>query len=667
MKLRPEFKSIRAQAINNNVVDIDEILGDLIRTETRLTTQAKLDRNPLHDNSDGANVFAAGRGRPHFTTGRSPNYGRLQAANTGDIKCRHCEEIGHVQAHCKKRNICVYCKRNGHIISECRTLQNKSSSGSRPMGTSSFLVAGNESSSTSEVGNSPSPATLDTLVQEALNRVLPSAIQAAFSTVGLTGKSHLWHLDSASFNHMTGNPTLFQTYNLVRDMFVEVANGHKLKVAGIGHAHTPNVDLPNTLYVPSLVPNLISIGQLVDNGCQVTFSPSGCIIQDMRTQRQIGRGSKNGRNFYIEELRVGKPGAFISTLESSGIENKIISLDLCNRQRLASHLDFCHGTNSYSVHNNTRLWNLWHSRLGHPHAARLRTMFQHSLLPVSLNTRNLPPDIVCEHCIEAKSVKKYFSSSTTVIDEPFSLVHTDLWGPAPVTSRLGYKYFALFIDHATRYIWIYFLRHKSDLLQVAQEFVRMVQTQFNRPVKVIRSDPGGEFSSHALKKFYTDNGMLYQQSCPGVSEQNGLVERKHRHVLDLARALLLESHVPSSFWVEVVHTVVYLINRQISTVLQNRTPYELLMGTKPSYSMLRVFGCLCFVLLPQSERTKLMAKTARCVFIGYSDNHKGYMCYDPQLRRIRIAYHVVFLEHIYYYNLPIASESTTYELVNVSL
>ncbi|CAN1249456.1 hypothetical protein LINPERPRIM_LOCUS7145 [Linum perenne] len=204
---------------------MDEILGDLIRTEIRLITQAKLDQNPLLDTPEAGNVFVAGRGRPQFTPNRTSTFNRTQTAGSSDIKCRHCDEVGHVQTHCKKHNICVYCKRTCHIILECRTLQNRNSSGSRSTGTSSFSVTSSGPTTNEGVGIPPFSANVESLVQEALSRILPSAIQAAFSTVELTGNTHSWHLDSASFNHMTGNPTLFRTYNLVRDMFVEVANG----------------------------------------------------------------------------------------------------------------------------------------------------------------------------------------------------------------------------------------------------------------------------------------------------------------------------------------------------------------------------------------------------------------------------------------------------------
>ena len=121
-----------------------------------------------------------------------------------------------------------------------------------------------------------------------------------------------------------------------------------------------------------------------------------------------------------------------------------------------------------------------------------------------------------------------------------------------------------------------------------------------------------------------------------------MAERKNRHLLDTVRSLLLESSVPAKFWPEALATAVHLINRLPSHRLSNQTPYFRLFHKDPTYTHLRIFGCVCFVHLPPTERTKLTAQSTRCAFLGYASQQKGYLCYDPILNRLRISRNVIF-------------------------
>jgi len=130
-----------------------------------------------------------------------------------------------------------------------------------------------------------------------------------------------------------------------------------------------------------------------------------------------------------------------------------------------------------------------------------------------------------------------------------------------------------------------------------------------------------------------------------------VAERKNRHLLDVVRTLLLESSTPSRFWYEALSTAVHLINRLPSPTLNHDTPFLRLFGHPPTYSNLRTFGCVCYVHLPAHERTKLTTQSIQCAFLGYSVHHKGFLCYDPNLRRIRISRNVIFLENQYFFSM----------------
>ena len=173
----------------------------------------------------------------------------------------------------------------------------------------------------------------------------------------------------------------------------------------------------------------------------------------------------------------------------------------------------------------------------------------------------------------------------------------------------------------------------------------MIDTQFNRTVKVFRSDNAQEYNDKSFLSFLDSHGTLLQRSCPYTSQQNGRVERKYRHILDVVRTLLISASLPERFWGEVALTAVYTINRIPSPTTHNKSPFELLYGQTPDYSSLRVFGCACFVFLPPHERTKLQPRTRLCCFLGYGVSQKGFCCYDPISYFLRISRHVEFWEY----------------------
>ena len=238
-----------------------------------------------------------------------------------------------------------------------------------------------------------------------------------------------------------------------------------------------------------------------------------------------------------------------------------------------------------------------------------------------------------------------FNKSTSIESVPFSLVHSDVWGPASIPTMGGSCYFVIFVDDFSRFTWIYLFHKRSELFGIYEKFSKMVKTQFSKEIKILRSDNAREYTDKKFQEYLRQNGTLSQYSCPGTSQQNGRAERKHRQILNSVRSLLLSAKLPESLWGEAALTAVYTINRTPSSVLSNHSPYERLHGTPPNYSNLRVFGSSCFVLLHPHERNKLQPRSHLCCFLGYSIEHKGYRCYDPISKRLRISRHVVFWEH----------------------
>jgi transposase InsO family protein len=190
------------------------------------------------------------------------------------------------------------------------------------------------------------------------------------------------------------------------------------------------------------------------------------------------------------------------------------------------------------------------------------------------------------------------------------------------------------------------LRHKSEVHEHIVQFVAYAHTQFSFPVRCFQADNGTEFINNATATFLASHGILLRTSCPYTSAQNGKAERMLRTLNNVVRTLLFHVAMPPSYWVEALSTVVFLINRRPSSSMHNGIPYHLLHRHMPDYSILRVFGCLCYPNLSATTPHKLSPRSAACVFLGYPPSQKGYRCLDLSTRKIIISRHVVFYDSL---------------------
>ena len=208
------------------------------------------------------------------------------------------------------------------------------------------------------------------------------------------------------------------------------------------------------------------------------------------------------------------------------------------------------------------------------------------------------------------------------------------------------EYFLSFIDDKTRYVWVYPLRTKSEVYEKFREWKAMVELATGRKLKAIRTDNGGEYISREFQT-YLKAGVCHKLTIPKNPEQNGIAERINRTLIETARSMLVDSHLPHSFWAEAISTAAYLCNRSPTRAVAGMTPYEAWTGQKPQVDGLRVFGCQAFVHIPKDERKKLDSKSKRCIFLGYGATTKGYRLYDPLKKRICFSRDVIFNEDKY--------------------
>ncbi|GJS04403.1 retrovirus-related pol polyprotein from transposon TNT 1-94 [Tanacetum coccineum] len=418
-----------------------------------------------------------------------------------------------------------------------------------------------------------------------------------------------WHVDSGATDHMTpACDSLHHSSPYPGNAKVMFGNGKTLPITHTGST-TVSHDIPlrNVLVIPKLNKKLLSVSKLTtDHPVDVLFSQPFFYIHDRKTKRVLARGRCEHGLYVLKD----EPTAFIATA-------KVI--------KPASY-------------------ELWHARLGHVSFDVISTLNKLGVLSI---TSLLPKPILCTPCQLAKGQRLPFTINAKRSSHPLDLIHCDLWGPAPICSKDGYRYYVAFIDDYSRFTWLYPLKTKTGFYSVLPVFINLVQTQCLRKIKTFQSDGGTEFVNQIVRKIFEDNGTFHRFSCPYTPQQNGRAERKHRHIVETGLAMLFNAHVPASYWVDAFTTATFIINRLPTPLLKNKSPFELLFNQHPQYDNFRTYGCQVFPYLRDYSQHKLEPRSIPCIFIGYSLQHKGYRCLDPTTSRVFVTRHARFNETVF--------------------
>ncbi|KAL0556854.1 hypothetical protein IC582_005371 [Cucumis melo] len=282
----------------------------------------------------------------------------------------------------------------------------------------------------------------------------------------------------------------------------------------------------------------------------------------------------------------------------------------------------------------------------------------------------------CDVCIRAKQHRVSFPSQPYKPTQPFTLIHSDIWGPSKVTTSLGKWWFVTFINDHTRLTWVYLITDKSEVSSISQNFYHTIETQFHTKIAILRSDNGRELQNHNLSEFLVSKGIVHQTSCAYTPQQNGVAERKNRHLVEVARSLILSTSLPSYLWGDAILTAAHLINRIPSCILHLQTPLDCLKESYPftrlvSEVPLRVFGCIDYVHNFGPNQTKFISWAQACVFVGYPLHQRGYKCFHPPSRKYFVTMDVTFCENRPYFPVShhlqgesVSEESnTTFEFI----
>ncbi|MCO5569788.1 hypothetical protein L7F22_023503 [Adiantum nelumboides] len=249
---------------------------------------------------------------------------------------------------------------------------------------------------------------------------------------------------------------------------------------------------------------------------------------------------------------------------------------------------------------------------------------------------------------------------------PLEIVHSDIWGPCDHATSNGCRYFITFSDDYSRMTWVYFLKAKSEAFEVFLEFKVMVEKENGCHIKCLCTDGGGEYMSHNFDDYLREQGIRRQITCRYTPQQNGVAERKNRVIAEIARAMMNEMNMPLTYCAEAVHTAVHIMNQTPRAAIHEISPYERLYGIKSTISYMKVFGCVCYVHVPNEARKKMEPKAMKCIFLDYPVEKKGYKCYDPTTRQVYVSRDVRFCEHEPWYKpKPMTIEDEYEEQENV--
>ncbi|UYV73051.1 hypothetical protein LAZ67_10001674, partial [Cordylochernes scorpioides] len=287
---------------------------------------------------------------------------------------------------------------------------------------------------------------------------------------------------------------------------------------------------------------------------------------------------------------------------------------------------------------------LWHERLAHLPVATLREMATKGLVD-GLQPQDLEGDFFfCEGCQLGKAHRKSCYPSDGKNYQLGEFIYADISGPMQTQSLSKYLYFCLFKDYFSGYRHIYFIKNKSDVLDIFKEYATLIYTQTGNKIKVLRTDNALEFKSDNFADLCKRFGIIHEFTAPYVHEQIGRIERDNRTIVEAARSMLNSRNLPGFFWAEACNTATYILNRSATKQTPGTTPYELLFGTKPNVANYKIFGCNAYMHIPKENRKKWDNKSIKLMFLGYENTSKNFRLWDWKTRKIRISKDVTFDE-----------------------
>lgn len=415
-----------------------------------------------------------------------------------------------------------------------------------------------------------------------------------------------WYQDSGATHHMTGNLNWMSNLTTIENpATIILGDSTELKSYNMGDVHMTAYNgkewypivLQQVLYVPELTFNLFSLTTALDKGYTQQANASQSVILENNNPVLIADRTK---------------GLF--------------------RMRVSKNEDQC--LTAVSIKD-------WHKRLAHQNVTYVRDILKRNNIKFIDDWNGY----VCEGCAYGKQCRTTHKTNPNTATECLDVIHVDL-GEMNDFSLGGAKYFLLFKDDFSHYRTIYFLKNKSEAVDKLNNFLKLVNNQFGRQVKTLKSDNGKEIKNTESRKILEELGIFHERSAKYTPEQNGRIEREMRTIVEAARAELHTGNLSKQLWAEAMNYSVFTVNRTGTSSVKGKSPAELWFGCQVSIKSMKPFRCKCYILIPNRDRKKLDKKSQKGIFVGYDLEETGYRIYIPDKRKIEISCDVVFDEKL---------------------
>lgn len=483
-----------------------------------------------------------------------------------NIKCFRCGKVGHIKSQCKACGIC----KNMHPGKECKEKEKQCK----------ICKKTNHKE--------------DTCFFRKKNTEKESVLLTK-----QTGKNIKFVVDSGSTTHMIKDKNILDDFQIQRTE-ITTANNSTMHSEGKGTINSSKCSLTETLYVPDLTQNLISVSSLCKANGMIQFTEKE--VKIYKDNQLVLCGNKENGLYYTIITNNNEESSLLTKQKGTAME--------------------------------------WHKRLGHPGKHVLQNLIKVADGIKIEGNENIEEN--CEVCIKAKQSRLPFNTQRKRASRILEIIHSDVCGPFENKTYDGKRYLVTMIDDYSNFTKVYTIKQKNQVPEIIKNYVEETEREKDGKVSCIRCDNGGEYKSNEFRTWCSKKGIQLDYTIPYTPELNGKSERMNKTLVEKTRALLFNANMKNEMWGEAVLCATYLLNRLPSETIQRKTPYEVWHSKRPDISNIQEFGTFVYAK-NLGKLKKLEPRGKKLRIVGYTNN--GYRLWNGEKRRIEVGRDLTILNN----------------------